>query len=279
MNQPNVFMGFEATYDESEIVLFGAPFDGTTSFRPGTRFGPEHMRRDSMGLELYSPYRNRSLADRKLFDHGDLEFPFGRADRVLHQIEELAGKIISDGKKPLMIGGEHLVTYGVVKAMVAKYPDLRIVHLDAHADLRDDYMGEKFSHATVIRRCMDHLEPKAVFQFGIRSGSQEEFAWQSDQTTMERFTIRSLADQIETLKGYPIYLTIDLDVLDPSVFPGTGTPEPGGIQFHDLLWAFDQLSALNIVGADLVELSPHYDASGVSTAVAAKALRELALIL
>lgn len=279
MNQPNVFMGFEASYDESDVVLFGAPFDGTTSFRPGTRFGPDHMRRDSIGLELYSPYRNRSLDECKLYDHGDLDFPFGRADRVLHQIEELAGKIIADGKKPLMIGGEHLVTYGVVKAMVGQYPDLRIVHLDAHADLRDDYMGEKFSHATVIRRCMDHLEPKAVFQFGIRSGSQEEFEWQSEHTTMERFTIRSLADQIEMLKGYPVYLTIDLDVLDPSVFPGTGTPEPGGIQFHDLLWAFDQLAALNIVGADLVELSPHYDASGVSTAVAAKALRELALIL
>ncbi len=278
-NQPNVFMGFDASYDESEIVLFGAPFDGTTSFRPGTRFGPDHMRRDSIGLELYSPYRDRSLTDRQLFDYGNLDLPFGHTGQVLVQIQKLTERILSDGKKPLMVGGEHLVTYGAVKAMVEKYPNLRIIHLDAHADLRDHYMGERYSHATVIRRCMDHLEPMAVYQFGIRSGSQEEFEWQAEHTTMERFTIKSLVDQIETLKDYPVYLTIDLDVLDPSVFPGTGTPEPGGIQFHDLLWAFEQLAPLNIVGADLVELSPHYDGSGVSTAVAAKALRELALIL
>jgi agmatinase len=279
MNQPNVFLGFDASYEESDIVLFGAPFDGTTSFRPGTRFGPDHMRRESIGLELFSPYLNRSLVDRKLFDYGDLEFSFGNPAQVLEQIEVLTRKILSDGKKPLMIGGEHLVTYGSVKAMVERYPDLRIIHLDAHADLRDDYMGEKFSHATVIRRCTDHLEPMAVYQFGIRSGSQEEFAFQKDHTTMERFTIDSLVERIEELKAYPVYLTIDLDVLDPSVFPGTGTPEPGGIKFQDLMWAFEKMASLEIVGADLVELSPHYDATGVSTAVAAKALRELALIL
>ena len=160
------FIGFDNEFDESQIVLFGAPFDGTTSFRPGTRFAPNIMRNDSFGLETYSPYLDKDMEDYKMFDMGDLDFPFGNPEKVIDMIEEAADEIVSSSKIPFMIGGEHLVTLGSVKSVYKKYPDLHIIHLDAHADLREDYMGQKLSHATVLRRCHDFLGDGKIYQFG-----------------------------------------------------------------------------------------------------------------
>lgn len=273
------FIGFDNEFDESQIVLFGAPFDGTTSFRPGTRFAPNIMRNDSFGLETYSPYLDKDMEDYKMFDMGDLDFPFGNPEKVIDMIEEAADEIVSSSKIPFMIGGEHLVTLGSVKSVYKKYPDLHIIHLDAHADLRDDYMGQKLSHATVLRRCHDFLGDGRIYQFGIRSGTKEEFHWAKDHVSMNPFNLDGLKETVEKLKDKPVYITIDLDVLDPSAFPGTGTIEPGGISFIDLIEAFKLFNTLNnIVGMDAVELSPHYDQSGMSTAVACKVIREMALI-
>lgn len=273
------FIGFDNEFDESQIVLFGAPFDGTTSFRPGTRFAPNIMRNDSFGLETYSPYLDKDMEDYKMFDMGDLDFPFGNPEKVIDMIEEAADEIVSSSKIPFMIGGEHLVTLGSVKSVYKKYPDLHIIHLDAHADLREDYMGQKLSHATVLRRCHDFLGDGKIYQFGIRSGTKEEFHWAKDHVSMNPFNLDGLNETVEKLKDKPVYITIDLDVLDPSAFPGTGTIEPGGISFKDLIEAFKLFNNLNnIVGMDAVELSPHYDQSGMSTAVACKVIREMALI-
>lgn len=273
------FIGFDNEFDESQIVLFGAPFDGTTSFRPGTRFAPNIMRNDSFGLETYSPYLDKDMEDYKMFDMGDLDFPFGNPEKVIDMIEEAADEIVSSSKIPFMIGGEHLVTLGSVKSVYKKYPDLHIIHLDAHADLREDYMGQKLSHATVLRRCHDFLGDGKIYQFGIRSGTKEEFHWAKDHVSMNPFNLDGLKETVEKLKDKPVYITIDLDVLDPSAFPGTGTIEPGGISFKDLIEAFKLFNNLNnIVGMDAVELSPHYDQSGMSTAVACKVIREMALI-
>lgn len=273
------FIGFDNEFDESQIVLFGAPFDGTTSFRPGTRFAPNIMRNDSFGLETYSPYLDKDMEDYKMFDMGDLDFPFGNPEKVIDMIEEAADEIVSSSKIPFMIGGEHLVTLGSVKSVYKKYPDLHIIHLDAHADLREDYMGQKLSHATVLRRCHDFLGDGRIYQFGIRSGTKEEFHWAKDHVSMNPFNLDGLKETVEKLKDKPVYITIDLDVLDPSAFPGTGTIEPGGISFKDLIEAFKLFNNLNnIVGMDAVELSPHYDQSGMSTAVACKVIREMALI-
>lgn len=273
------FIGFDNEFEESQIVLFGAPFDGTTSFRPGTRFAPNIMRNDSFGLETYSPYLNKDLEDYMLFDSGDLDFPFGNPQRIIDMIKEHSKTIVNAGKIPFMIGGEHLVTLGSVQSVYEKYNDLHIIHLDAHADLREDYMGQKLSHATVLRRCHDFLGDGRIHQFGIRSGTKEEFTWAKDHVDMHPFSLDGLKEVIDELKDKPVYITIDLDVLDPSIFPGTGTIEPGGINFLELIGAFKEFSRLNnIVGMDAVELSPHYDQSGMSTAVACKVIREMALV-
>ncbi|KPU27465.1 agmatinase [Caloranaerobacter sp. TR13] len=275
----HTFIGFDSEYEDSQIVVFGAPFDGTTSFRPGTRFAPTIMRNESYGLETYSPYLDKDLTDIKVYDAGDLEFPFGNTEKVLDMINKFVKDVLNDGKIPVMIGGEHLVTLPSVKAVYEKYKDLYILHFDAHTDLREDYMGEKLSHATVIRRVWEFLGDGRIYQFGIRSGERQEFEWAKKHTNLTKFTYKGLEDVVNEIKNKPVYVTIDLDVLDPSVFPGTGTPEPGGISFNDMMDIINILKSLNIVGADIVELSPHYDNSGASTAVACKILRELVVAI
>ncbi len=273
----HTFIGCDHEYEESEIVLFGAPFDGTTSYRPGTRFASPAIRNESYGIETYSPYLDKDLLDIKVFDAGDLEFGFGNTERVLQVIEEMTESILKDDKKPLMIGGEHLVTLGSVRAAVRTYPDLHIIHFDAHADLREDYLGETLSHASVMRRCHDIVGDGRIYQFGIRSGDREEFLWAKEHVFTQKFNLDGIGAVCQALKDKPVYLTIDLDVLDPSVFPGTGTPEAGGVTFMELTGALKQVFQLNIVALDMNELSPVYDQSGASTALACKLLRELLL--
>lgn len=275
----HTFIGCDSEYEESKIVLFGAPFDSTTSYRPGTRFASSAIRNESFGIETYSPYMDKDLTDYKIFDGGDLELTFGNPGRALEDIEDFSSQIIKDGKIPFMIGGEHLVTLGAVGAAVRSYGDLHIIHFDAHADLREDYLGETLSHASVMRRCWDLVGDNKIFQFGIRSGDREEFRWGKDHVKTTKFTFEGLEEVIESLKGKPVYFTIDLDVLDPSAFPGTGTPEAGGVTFLDLLSAVRKVSKLNIVGLDMNELSPIYDQSGASTALACKLVREILLLL
>ena len=266
-------------YDESSIVLYGAPFDSTTSFRPGTRFASQAMRPDSYGLESYSTYQDKDMEDYGYFDAGDLELPFGNADRALKMIEEFSDEVLADGKMPVMIGGEHLVTLGAVRSIAKKYDNLHIIHFDAHADLRDDYMDEKLSHACVMRRCWEIVGDDKIYQFGIRSGSKEEVYWGKEHVYTRNFDAKTLGEIAEKLKGKNVYVTIDLDVLDPSIFPGTGTPEAGGITFNEMISGIKTMKDLNIVGFDVNELSPHYDQSGVSTAVACKVLREMLLLV
>ena len=275
--KPNIetFIGCDNSYEESKIVLFGAPFDSTTSFRPGTRFASKAMRSESFGIETYSPYQDGDLEDFAVFDSGDLELPFGNTQRVLDQIEEHTAEILKDGKIPCMIGGEHLVTLGAMRAVVKQYPDVHIIHFDAHADLREVYLEERFSHATVLHRVWDLVGDGKIFQFGIRSGDRSEFVWAKDHVFTNKFNFYGLKEIVNQLQGKPVYFTLDLDVLDPSVFPGTGTPEAGGVSFQELLEAMIQVSHLNIVGFDVNELSPVYDQSGSSTAMACKVLREL----
>lgn len=277
---PNImnFIAAEADFDEARAVIFGAPFDGTTSFRPGTRFGPGAIRAESDGIETYSPYQNKDLEDIAVFDSGDLLLPFGNTEAVLEEICARTAEILEAGKMPVMLGGEHLVTLGAVRAMVQKYPELHIIHFDAHTDLRDDYLGERLSHATVIRRCHDLLGDGRIHQFGIRSGERAEWDFAFAHTDFHPFNVKDVLDVVLVLgSDVPVYVTLDLDVLDPSLFCGTGTPEAGGVFFQDLEEALLALEALNVVGFDMNELSPHYDASGVSTAVACKVLREMLL--
>ena len=274
------FIGANSGYAEAGVVLFGAPYDSTTSFRPGTRFGPAAMRSESFGIETYSPYQDRDLEDIRVHDAGDLELPFGAPDRALDMIEEKAAAILADGKVPFLLGGEHLVTLGSVRAAAKRFPDLRILHFDAHADLREDYLGVTLSHACVIRRCHDLLGDGHIWQFGIRSGTREEFAFmKAGHVVTEPFTLETLP-QVSFPEGTPVYLTVDMDVLDPSEFPGTGTQEAGGVLFTELLAALrDVMARFRVVALDNVELSPPLDPTGRSTALACKLLREELLAL
>ncbi|MGN0641573.1 MAG: agmatinase [Huintestinicola sp.] len=283
--ETNTFIGCDTPFDEAQAVIFGAPFDSTTSYRPGTRFGPRAIRSESFGIETYSPYQDRDLLDMKVFDSGDLELRFGSPESALDDIRARTKEILEAGKLPVMLGGEHLVTLGAFRAVTEHYgKDVSIIQFDAHADLREEYLGQELSHACVIRRCHDIVGDGHVFQFGIRSGDREEFAFAAKHTQMyktgiEGVSFDNISEVITALKGKKVYLTIDLDVLDPSFFPGTGTPEAGGASFNQLLSALVKLKELDIVGADINELSPHYDQSGASTAIACKLLRELLMVL
>ncbi|MBQ1469457.1 MAG: agmatinase, partial [Schwartzia sp.] len=251
------FLGCDANYEDARIVLYGAPFDSTTSYRPGTRFASRMMRAESYGLETYSPYQDLDLEDAAVFDGGDLELCFGDTQKALDDIHDFAADILKDNKLPLLIGGEHLVSLPAIQAVYEKYPDLCVIHFDAHTDLRDDYLGAKLSHASVIRRVWDFVGDGRIWQFGIRSGERAEFYWAKEHTHLQKFNFDGLENAVAQLKGKPVYLTIDLDVLDPSCFPGTGTPEAGGVTFMQLFNAMlSIIQGCQVVGCDLVELSP-----------------------
>lgn len=275
----STFIGCDSEYDDAKIVLFGVPFDGTTSYRPGTRFGPSAIRGESFGIETYSPYCDRDLSEIAVFDGGDLELPFGNARRVLDLTREYAEKLLEDSKIPVILGGEHLITLGAVEVMLKRYPDLHILHFDAHTDLRDEYLGETLTHAGVIKQIWRLVGDGRIHQFGIRSGERQEFEFAKTHTSLHKFNLDGFEETVAALAGKPVYCTLDLDVLDPAFFPGTGTPEAGGITFKELLFAVLQLHRLRIVGCDLCELCPHYDLSGASTALACKITREILLQL
>lgn len=274
------FISCDSEYEDAKIVLFGAPFDSTTSYRPGARFGSRAIRMESFGIETYSPYQGKDLTDSAVFDSGDLQLSIGDTSAVIDEIYRRTKTILDDGKLPFMTGGEHLVTLGAVKAALEKYPELNIIHFDAHSDLREDYMGVKLSHACVMRRCWELTGDGRIYQFGIRSGDREEFRWAKDHVFTRMFDFGGLSGSVEALGRKPVYLTIDLDVLDPSEFPGTGTPEAGGVSFMQLIEAIITVcGASRVVACDVNELCPAYDPGGISAAAACKTVRELLLAL
>ena len=268
------WMGQNEDYKTSNIVMLGMPFDGTVSYRPGSRFAPEQIRLASWGLEEYSPYFDKHLEDCNFHDAGDLEFPLGNTEKSLEVIKNNVEEIYRDGKRVFGIGGEHLVTLPEIQA-VSKYVDnLAIVHFDAHTDLREEYLGEPLSHSAVIRHSAEIIGFENLKQIGIRSGMKEEFE------LMKKYgTLIHEHSELDCFKNKNIFVTVDLDVLDTSIMPGTGTPEVGGLNFNQLVDWFKYLSNFNIIGADVVELAPDYDASGASTAVATKVIRELLMAM
>lgn len=268
------WMGENKDYGSSDIVMLGLPFDGTVSYRPGSRFAPEQIRLASWGLEEYSPYFDKHLEDCNFHDAGDLEFPLGNTYKSLELIEKNVEDIYRDGKRVFGIGGEHLVTLPEIKAVSKFYKDLAIVHFDAHTDLREEYLGEEMSHSAVIRHSGNIVGFENLKQIGIRSGMKDEFE------LMKKYNTRAFEyGDLDVLRDKPIFVTVDLDVLDTSIMCGTGTPEVGGLTFNELLGWFKYLSNFKIVGADVVELAPDYDSSGASTAVATKVIRELLMAM
>jgi agmatinase len=277
----NVFIGSHKEVETAEAIIYGMPMDWTVSFRPGSRFGPARIREVSLGLEEYSPYIERHLEEVKYFDAGDIPLPFGNAQRSLDMIEDYVASILEAGKFPLGMGGEHLVSWPIFKAMYKKYPDLAIIHIDAHADLREEYEGEPLSHSTPIRKACGLIGPENVYSFGIRSGMREEFQYAKESGMhMYKFDVlEPLKKVLSTLSGRPVYVTIDIDVLDPAHAPGTGTAEAGGITSKELLESITAItnSTIRVVGADLVEVAPAYDSSEQTQIAASKFIREMLL--
>lgn len=260
------------------IRIIGAPFDGTVSFRPGARFGPAAIREASGGVEVYSPVLDASLEDVSYADAGDLDLPPGNVEVVMSTIHEAVQDALNDDAVPFLLGGEHLVSLPAIRAVGEKYPDMVVIQLDAHADQREDYMGVRLSHACVMRRVGEFLGQERIRQIGIRSGTREEYGLMQHHNTLTTFREADLVALKTWIAGRPVYLTVDLDVFDPACFPGTGTPEPGGIDWWTFQRFLQVLQGCRIVGLDAVELAPQLDASGCSSVLAAKAVREMLLV-
>ncbi|MFL2496660.1 MAG: agmatinase [Parasynechococcus sp.] len=274
----SIFMGSRRDPAGCRIGLFGVPYDGTTSFRPGTRFGPAAIREVSQGLETYCPQLEMDLEDLAFADLGAVDIPFGAPEPVVEAVQQATGTVLDLGLKPLMLGGEHSISSGAVAAVAEQHPDLVLVQLDAHADLREEWLGARHSHACAMRRCLEVLPSGDLLQLAIRSGTRDEF--QELQSSGRRITdAAALQQALKPLQGKPIYLTVDLDWFDPAVLPGTGTPEPGGFLWRDFAAVVDVLREHRLIAADVVELAPQLDTSGVSSVLAAKVTRSLILLM
>ncbi len=272
-----IFMGGLRDPEGCRVALFGVPYDGTTSFRPGTRFGPAAIREVSTGLETYCPQLDRDLEDIPYVDIGAVEIPYGDPQPVVDAVRHATDTVLAAGMKPLMLGGEHSISSGAVAAVAERHPDLVLVQLDAHADLRDEWLGSRHSHACAMRRCLEVLPSQQLLQIAIRSGTFEEFRelHRSDRL----ISVQDIPARMTPLRGRPIYLTVDLDWFDPAVMPGTGTPEPGGFTWNDFATVINELRHHRLMGADVVELAPQLDSSGISSVLAAKVTRSLLLLM
>jgi agmatinase len=271
------FISAKTPLKGASAVILGCPYDGSASFRPGARFGPSAIRRASWGIETYSPYLNKDLGQFSIHDMGDLELPLGEKKISLDLIRKGVRKILSGNKFPILLGGDHLITLPIVEELVKNYPKLQIIHIDAHTDLREEYLGESVSHSTVMRRVVDHLGEGRLSQIGIRSGTEDEFKLARKMKSIIPFGPGSLSSMIKRLRNQPIYITLDLDVMDPSLLPGVGTPEPGGLTFQEFIFLIKKLQTLHVIGFDIVELTPDYDPTQISSITASIILREMIL--
>ena len=277
-SEGGIFMGSRRDPAGCSVGLFGVPYDGTTSFRPGTRFGPAAIREVSQGLETYCPQLDLDLEDLAYADLGAVDIPFGAPEPVVNAVQRATTAVLDLGLNPLMLGGEHSISSGAVAAVANQHPDLVLVQLDAHADLREEWLGARHSHACAMRRCLEVLPSGDLLQLAIRSGTRDEFhELHSSGRRMD--DVQALRDAMAPWTGRPIYLTVDLDWFDPAVLPGTGTPEPGGFLWRDFAAVVDVLRGHRVVAADVVELAPQLDSSGVSSVLAAKVTRSLILLM
>ena len=268
------FIGAISNYDEARIVMLGMPYDCTCSNRAGTRFGPQAARLESIGIETYSTYFDTDMEDLAFFDAGDLEYPFGNAQRALDITEENVDCVYNDNKKLLAVGGEHLITLASVKSVLKKYPNLAVIQFDAHTDLRKQYLGEELTHSGVMYRIAQLIGYDNIAQIGLRSGEKAEF-----ETVKKYSTLKTQKSELDKFRNQPIFLTIDLDVLDPSLMSGVGTPEAGGLTYKELMDWIVYLKDFNIVGADIMELAPDIDITKTSTATCCKLIREVLNLL
>ena len=271
------FADADSGYEKARYVICGVPFDGTSSFRLGSRLAPDEMRKASYNFESYNSFFDIDLSDVCIHDAGNLDVA-ENIDGTLSLISANAEKFAGDGKIPVMLGGEHSLSYPFVRACKNKYPDLGFVVLDAHMDLRDEFHGEKNSHACISKHIIDDLTKKYV-SIGIRSGTCEEYEYVRENKikmySAEDVYSRGIEQIISEFREYirgPVYLSVDMDAIDPAYAPALGTPEPYGITPRDVRTVISCLAPY-IVGFDLVEIAPAYD-SGNTAVLGAKLVRD-----
>jgi len=271
------YISAKASFKESKMVILGCPYDGSASFRPGARFGPSAIRKASWGIETYSPYFDKDLSELSIHDMGVLELPLGEKKASLALIRKALRRILAEKKFPILLGGDHLITLPIVEEIIRVYPHFYLIQIDAHTDLRENYLGETLSHSTVMRRVVDRLGEKRLFQIGIRSGTEDEFKLAKKMSSIISPNREALRSMVKRLRNQPVYITLDLDVIDPSLLPGVGTPEPGGFTFERFLSLLKELQPLHVIGFDMVELTPDYDPTQISSVTASVILREMIL--
>jgi len=271
------YISAKASFKESKMVILGCPYDGSASFRPGARFGPSAIRKASWGIETYSPYFDKDLSELSIHDMGVLELPLGEKKASLALIRKALRRILAEKKFPILLGGDHLITLPIVEEIIRVYPHFYLIQIDAHTDLRENYLGETLSHSTVMRRVVDRLGEKRLFQIGIRSGTEDEFKLAKKMRSIISPNREALRSMVKRLRNQPVYITLDLDVIDPSLLPGVGTPEPGGFTFERFLSLLKELQPLHVIGFDMVELTPDYDPNQISSITASVILREMIL--
>ena len=270
------FANAEASFNDARFIFYGYPFEGTACFRKGTAKAPDEIRRHSYNFETYLMELGVDLSDVALNDYGNLELTKDQGKNE-SLVTDLVTKIVDGGKFPIGLGGEHSLTPPVVKAVQAKYPNLIVVILDAHLDFRVEYENNPRSHATVTRRVSEIVGAGKVCSIGTRSVSRAEISEargiglkfiESGWTELREY----LADLIDDLDG-PVYLSLDMDAIDPAFAPGVGTPEPFGMTPYEVIQTIN-FFADRIVGFDCVEVCPPYD-NGNTSALAARLTRHL----
>jgi agmatinase len=272
---------FIACYDralaDARIVIYGIPFEGRVNLRKGADSGPLDVRRASDSIETYSPFLDRDLDDLRLADIGDCELPDGAAPR--EQLDAARDEIRGwwkPGLIPYMLGGDHTATVPVIEALAPAFPELRVLQLDAHPDLREEFLGERYNYASAMARVMDTVSPERVYQVGIRTGAREEYARRRPRF-FPAFTVHpveAVRAILPELRRHPLYVTIDVDVLDPAEAPGTGSPEPGGLRVPELIEIVRMLGECDVIGGDLVEVAHAWDPSGRTGIAASWVIRE-----
>jgi agmatinase len=274
-----VFSGIQRTFEEAEYVILGAPLDSTSTYRSGARFAPLAIREASLNIETHSFRTNMDVEDLKIHDLGDLHIA-GEVDETLKRLELVTKDLLDAKKTPLVIGGEHTITLGVTRSLGE---NVTLVSLDAHLDLRNEYMGLTTSHATFMRRINEQVKPHKILEIGTRAVCKEELEYAKKSGTqfltvqqIRRDGVEKTTKKIDTLLAdcEKIYLTIDMDVLDPAFAPAVQNPEPDGLDMHRFLGLLDKVCDHQIVALDLVEVAPHYD-KGITAIQAAKTIFEV----
>lgn len=275
------FSGALPEDSRAEAGIIGIPFDGTTVHRQGAYSGPEAIRKGSQFLESYSPFLDRDLKNMDFVDYGDLDVKDTTVEVMITKVTDKVRELLSKNMRVVLLGGERTCSLGAIKEFASVNPGLKVLHLDAHADLYEEHNGEKVTHSTVIRRLLEYIPSESIYRIGVRSGSRKDLV--ASGLKLPLGFDGGVHDVEAALNSLPrqsdIYLTLDLDVFDPSLVPGVGNPEPMGMTYREFVQLVRGLTFHNLIGFDVVELTPEYDPSGISAIVAASAVRDLMICM